>query len=66
MRSVGFIGDGCGATEKISAALHRLRRALELLASCRDSCTEALMLAHGFTEALMLAHGFTVEGTAAG
>jgi hypothetical protein len=56
MRSVGFIGDGCGATEKISTALHRLRRALELLASCRDSCTEALMLAHGFT----------VEGTAAG
>jgi hypothetical protein len=25
------------------------RRALELLASCRDGCTEALMLAHGFT-----------------
>jgi hypothetical protein len=24
-------------------------RALELLASCRDGCTEALMLAHGFT-----------------
>src|SRR6266566_7225230 len=25
------------------------RRALELLASCRDGCTEALMLAHGFS-----------------
>jgi hypothetical protein len=25
------------------------RRALELLASCRNGCTEAMMLAHGFT-----------------
>jgi hypothetical protein len=25
------------------------RRALKLLASCRDGCTEALMLAHGVT-----------------
>jgi hypothetical protein len=25
------------------------RRALELLASCNDGCTEAIMLAHGFT-----------------
>jgi hypothetical protein len=25
------------------------RRALELLASCREGCTEAIMLAHGFT-----------------
>jgi len=25
------------------------RRALELLASCRDGCTEAIMLARGFT-----------------
>jgi len=25
------------------------RRALELLASCRDGCTEAIMLAHGVT-----------------
>lgn len=25
------------------------RRALELLGSCRDGCTEAIMLAHGFT-----------------
>jgi hypothetical protein len=24
-------------------------RALELLAACRDGCTEAIMLAHGFT-----------------
>jgi hypothetical protein len=27
------------------------RRALELLASCRDGCAEAIMLAHGFTVA---------------
>jgi hypothetical protein len=25
------------------------RRALELLASCRDGCTEAIMMAHGFS-----------------
>jgi hypothetical protein len=25
------------------------RRALELLASCRDGCTETIMRAHGFT-----------------
>jgi len=25
------------------------RRALELLASCRDGCPEAMMVAHGFT-----------------
>jgi hypothetical protein len=25
------------------------RRALKLLASCRDGCTEAIMIAHGFT-----------------
>jgi hypothetical protein len=25
------------------------RRALELLVSCRDGCTEAIMIAHGFT-----------------
>jgi hypothetical protein len=24
------------------------RRALELLASCRDGCTEAIMVAHGY------------------
>jgi hypothetical protein len=30
------------------------RRALELLASCRDGCSEALMLAHGFTVAQMV------------
>ena len=30
------------------------RRALELLASCRDGCTEAIMLAHGFTTAQMV------------
>jgi hypothetical protein len=31
------------------------RRALELLASCRDGCTEALMLSHGFTVEDMVA-----------
>jgi hypothetical protein len=30
------------------------RRALELLASCRDGYTEAIMLAHGFTVAQMV------------
>jgi hypothetical protein len=30
------------------------RRALELLASCRDGCTEAMMLAHGFTIDMMV------------
>jgi hypothetical protein len=29
----------------------RRRRALGLLASCRDGCTEALMAAHGFSVA---------------
>jgi hypothetical protein len=29
------------------------RRALELLASCRDGCSEAIMLTHGFTVAQM-------------
>jgi hypothetical protein len=28
--------------------------ALELLASCRDGCTEAIMIAHGFTIAQMV------------
>jgi hypothetical protein len=30
------------------------RRALELLASCRDGCLEAIMIAHGFTIAQMV------------
>jgi|SRR6516165_1657504 len=30
------------------------RRALELLASCRDGCTEALMFANGFTAELLV------------
>jgi hypothetical protein len=30
------------------------RRALELLASCRDGCTEAMMRAHGFTVSQMV------------
>jgi len=28
----------------------RRRRALELLASCADGCTEAILIAHGFTD----------------
>jgi hypothetical protein len=32
----------------------RRRAALELLASCRDGCTEAIMVAHGFTIADMV------------
>jgi hypothetical protein len=34
------------------------RRALELLASCSDGCTEAIMLAHGFTIDMMINAGF--------
>jgi hypothetical protein len=30
------------------------RRAIELLASCRDGCTEATMLAHGFSIDMMV------------
>jgi hypothetical protein len=30
------------------------RSALELLASCRDGCTEAMMLAHGFSIDVMV------------
>jgi hypothetical protein len=30
------------------------RRALELLTSCRDGCTEATMLPHDFTVSLMV------------
>ena len=30
------------------------RRALELLASSRDGCTEAVMIAHGFTSGCLL------------
>ena len=30
------------------------RRALELLASCRDGCTESMLLAHNFTVAQMV------------
>jgi hypothetical protein len=30
------------------------RHALELLASCRDGCTEAIMLAHGFSIDMMV------------
>jgi hypothetical protein len=30
------------------------QRALQLLASCRDGCTEAMMLAHGFTIVMLV------------
>jgi hypothetical protein len=42
------------------------RRALELLASCRDGCTEALMLAHGFTipQMVELVHAGLATATA--
>lgn len=32
-----------------AASIVRRRRALELLASCADGCTEAILIAHGFT-----------------
>jgi hypothetical protein len=42
------------------------RRALELLASCHDGCTEAMMLAHGFTidDMVALAHAGLATATA--
>jgi hypothetical protein len=36
-----------GARKRVPPATRR--RALELLASCRDGCPEAIMLAHGFS-----------------
>jgi hypothetical protein len=41
------------------------RRALELLASCRGGCTEAIMLAHGFTIEVARARGSRRQGTVA-
>jgi hypothetical protein len=41
-----------GARKRVPLATRR--RALELLASCRDGCTEAIMLAHGFTMTQMV------------
>ena len=35
--------------KRVATAAQRRRQALKLLASCRDGCTEAIMLAHGFT-----------------
>jgi len=42
------------------------RSALELLASCRDGCTEAMMLAHGFTieQMVELVHAGLATATA--
>jgi hypothetical protein len=42
------------------------RRALELLASCRDGCPEALRRAHGFTisDIVLLAHAGLATATA--
>jgi hypothetical protein len=37
-----------------AAPIPTRRRALELLASCRDGCTEAIMPAHGFSIDLMV------------
>ena len=41
-----------GARKRVPPATRR--RALELLASCRDGCTEAMMLAHGFLIEMMV------------
>ena len=41
-----------GARKRVPPATRR--RALELLASCRDGCTEAIMLAHGFSIDMMV------------
>jgi hypothetical protein len=42
------------------------RRALELLASCRDGCTEAIMIANGFTipQMVELVHAGLASATA--
>jgi hypothetical protein len=42
------------------------RRALELLASCRDGCTEAIKLAHGFSveQTVELVHAGLATATA--
>jgi len=40
--------------KRVATAAQRRRQALKLLASCRDGCTEAIMLAHGFTIPLMV------------
>jgi hypothetical protein len=42
------IGNPCRNARKRNPPATR-RRALELLATSRDGCTEAIMLAHGFT-----------------
>jgi hypothetical protein len=38
-----------GKLTRRRAADAKRRRALELLASCADGCTEAILVAHGFT-----------------
>jgi hypothetical protein len=50
-RLMSLVGNR-GARKRVPPATRR--RALELLASCRDGCTEAIMLAHGFSIAQMV------------
>jgi hypothetical protein len=45
-RLMSLVGNR-GARKRVPPATRR--RALELLASCPDGCTEAIMLAHGFS-----------------
>jgi hypothetical protein len=42
-----------GSANRKRHAAYR-RKALELLASCRDGCTEAIMIAHGFSTDLLV------------
>jgi hypothetical protein len=47
-RLTSFVGNlSHGARKRVPPATRR--RVLELLASCRDGCTEAIMIAHGFS-----------------
>jgi hypothetical protein len=39
--------DAFGPPDNMLDATGEIRRALELLASCRDGCTEAMMIARG-------------------
>jgi hypothetical protein len=59
-----------GARKRVTPATRR--RALELLASCRGGCTEAMMLAHGFKTDMVVEiingglASVTTEGVVAG
>jgi len=47
--AVGMLRPAAAPRLALAAPQPGRRRALELLASCRDGCTEALMRTHGFS-----------------